>query len=233
MFEGLKVLVVDDEPDLREILKDEFTFEGAEVFEAKNGKEAFEIVKQHNLSAILSDIRMPGGDGIQLVKDLRSTDMDHVPILLITGFADIKNFEAYDLGADGFFTKPFHLEALRDGVQQLMQSPEVRWAKEFNTGGKTITVAEDAESLMPSGRLKLGRGGLLLKQDPSSLKSGEGLRIQFKNGEVSGVIRWLRTEASDLDIGLGLEIFSVSSSLLPHFVQTLKQSKPKSFIPQN
>jgi CheY-like chemotaxis protein len=64
------VLVVDDEDELREIFVDEFRAIGAKVFEARQGVEALEILRREKIDVLLSDVRMPGGDGISLIRNI-------------------------------------------------------------------------------------------------------------------------------------------------------------------
>ena len=67
-----KILVVDDEPDLRELLADEFEYAGHKPFLASNGKEAYDLCTNEEFDAVISDVRMPGGDGIELLEDIET-----------------------------------------------------------------------------------------------------------------------------------------------------------------
>lgn len=117
LLEGIKILVVDDEEDLREILSEDFSNLGAEVVTAKNGREAYELAIKILPQVILSDVRMPGGDGVELLKQVRATYKTAPPhIFLITGFADIQADQAQALGGQGLVSKPFNLKQLRDQV---------------------------------------------------------------------------------------------------------------------
>lgn len=117
LLDGIKILVVDDEEDLREILSEDFASLGAEVFTARNGKEAFELALKELPQVILSDVRMPGGDGVELLKKIRATYESIPPhVFLITGFADIQADQAQALGGQGLVSKPFNLKQLRDQV---------------------------------------------------------------------------------------------------------------------
>ncbi len=120
-LEGIKVLVVDDEEDLREILSEDFANVGATVFTAKNGREAFEIVKRESPEVVLSDVRMPGGDGVELLKQIRTLSQTPPPyVFLLTGFADIQADETIALGGQGLVAKPFNLRQLRERIIQIL-----------------------------------------------------------------------------------------------------------------
>lgn len=114
-LKGKKVLVVDDEADLREIICEDLEVCGAEILQAANGREAYEIYNQHKPDAVVSDVRMPGGDGIEFLKRMRARDESVFPlIVLITGFADLTPEAAVELGVQGMLPKPFNLKQLRD-----------------------------------------------------------------------------------------------------------------------
>ena len=70
VLKGKRLLIVDDEPDLREMLEFEFEMSGASVETAMNGRDALEKFKHQAFDLIISDIRMPGGDGVELIKNL-------------------------------------------------------------------------------------------------------------------------------------------------------------------
>lgn len=103
------ILVVDDEPDLRDILKKELELDGCSVLEAKNGTEALELVKSRQVGAIISDIRMPGGDGLTLLNEVKKHNAA-LPIILVSGYSDINYARALKLGAAGLYAKPFDLK---------------------------------------------------------------------------------------------------------------------------
>lgn len=122
LLTGKKILVVDDELDLREIIGEDFELMGAEVVSAENGVAAFELVQKVHPDAIVSDIRMPGGDGVELLKKVRSSALPVQPkVFLITGFADVTAQQAKELGAQGMLAKPFNLRQLREMVLKALE----------------------------------------------------------------------------------------------------------------
>lgn len=120
---GLTLLVVDDEPDLRELLKDEFEMQGSRVLEAESGEAALSQLRKHRVDAVISDVRMPGGSGMELlrrfVRELPTLpNAGKMPVfILLTGFADVEDAEARALGASALIQKPFDLKALREIVR--------------------------------------------------------------------------------------------------------------------
>lgn len=102
------LLIADDEPDLREILRLEFEGAGWIVLEAENGKSAFELFEVNKVDAVITDVRMPGGGGIQLLEKIKSKNK-MMPVLILTGFTDVLEQEALDKGALSIIKKPFNI----------------------------------------------------------------------------------------------------------------------------
>lgn len=117
-----KVLIVDDERPILEILDLSLTSEGYEVLTAENGEKALEIFEKQRPKLVLTDIKMPGIDGIEVLKRIKKID-DQVEVIVITGHGDMNTaVAALKYGASDFVTKP-----LRDEV--LMVSIERAWKK--------------------------------------------------------------------------------------------------------
>ena len=105
----LNILVVDDETDLQEILADELSRAGAQVAVASDAKQAMERAAKQDFDIVVSDFRMPGGDGLFLLQQLQG-NLQKVPMfVLLTGFADLSEERAVELGAIAILEKPFSL----------------------------------------------------------------------------------------------------------------------------
>ena len=108
-----KVLVVDDQDMIREMLKDFLGKEGYEIIEARDGKECLTQTRNQQFDAIFMDVRMPVMDGIDALKALRAQGVNS-PVFLMSGYGDIGSVEdAKFCGAQDFLPKPFKLEAAR------------------------------------------------------------------------------------------------------------------------
>jgi two-component system NtrC family response regulator len=109
----LKVLVVDDEAAMREVLEMRLKQWGFEVVVAKNAVEALALVEERNPDAVISDLVLPDSSGLDLVRSLQSGEV-HRPVIMITahGAVDIA-VEAMKLGATDFLTKPIDYEMLK------------------------------------------------------------------------------------------------------------------------
>ncbi len=110
---GKTILVVDDEADLRSIIAEDLELIGAWVLQASNGRAALELCRKENVDAVVSDVRMPGGDGIAFAKMLREEEKVFPCFIFITGFADITPEQANAIGVQGMLYKPFSLKELR------------------------------------------------------------------------------------------------------------------------
>jgi len=107
-----KILVVDDESDIRELLKNFLATEGYNVILAADGEAALRLAAEENPDVIILDIRMPGIDGIETCRRLRATKSTSlIPVIVATALRDAL-MESLEAGADDFVTKPFHLVEL-------------------------------------------------------------------------------------------------------------------------
>ncbi|HVY26646.1 MAG TPA: EAL domain-containing protein [Polyangiaceae bacterium] len=112
-FAKPRVLVADDDDELRAFLRRALTAAGYEVSSASNGREATTILGHTPVDAIVSDISMPELTGIELLRAIRGRDPD-VPVILCTGSPDVESaIEAVRLGALHYLTKPIDLEELK------------------------------------------------------------------------------------------------------------------------
>ncbi|MCX5677801.1 MAG: response regulator [Candidatus Omnitrophica bacterium] len=113
-----KILVVDDECDICDFVKNFFQERGYEVLTALNGEDAIEISKKEKPELILLDIRMKGMDGIAALKHLKEIDRKQ-KIIMVTALTDQdKMDEAFRLGACDYITKPLMLDQLEAAVEK-------------------------------------------------------------------------------------------------------------------
>lgn len=114
-----KILIVDDEADVVEVVKMLLELEGYTVLEAFNGKEALEIVEHEELDLIILDIMMPEIDGVEVCRRLRTNDkLDEVPIIMFSAkLSAVDKKDSFDAGADGFITKPFNARSFIAAIQ--------------------------------------------------------------------------------------------------------------------
>lgn len=122
----MKILLVEDEKDLRFSLVHNLGFEGYEVTEAGNGRIAIEFFEQQNFDLIILDIMMPEVDGLTVLKHVRTKNQD-VPILMLTAKStEMDKVIGFELGADDYLTKPFGLGEFLARVKALLRRRQRR-----------------------------------------------------------------------------------------------------------
>lgn len=119
---GKIVLIVDDEPEIRALLRFDFEMEGCTVVEADSGSSALELLALQHIDLIISDIRMPQMDGVELLRRVRQLNPRLPPMILISGFTDCSDENAKRLGAIELFGKPLDLARLINLATQCLQS---------------------------------------------------------------------------------------------------------------
>lgn len=116
-----KVLIVDDQNGIRILLVEVFSSEGYETFQAANGKAALEIVKLHTPDLVLLDMKIPGMDGLEILKHIKQMNPD-IKVIMMTAYGELDMIkEATDLGALMHFTKPFDIDEMRQAVNMQLK----------------------------------------------------------------------------------------------------------------
>jgi len=122
LFKGIKILVVDDDDLLREVMCDVFTSEGADVSEADNGATALTMIQNIKYDVVVSDVRMPGGDGITLAKNISELPGEKPLVFICSGFNDLNHEKADQLNIQKIFEEPFDHKLMIAEVSQKLRS---------------------------------------------------------------------------------------------------------------
>lgn len=118
---GKLALVVDDEPDMRDVICYELKSFQCNTIEASNGHEAYDLVLNNPVDLVVCDVRMAGGDGVELLKRLRERDPKKPPIILVTGYsADLTYDQAQAMGAIALISKPINFDILIAMAQEAL-----------------------------------------------------------------------------------------------------------------
>ena len=112
------ILIADDEPEIRTLLRLYLENENYQIIEAENGKQALELLKKEHVDLCLLDIMMPEMDGYHVLQELRKTS--NIPVMILSAKdADSEKILGLNLGADDYLAKPFHLAELEARVRSL------------------------------------------------------------------------------------------------------------------
>jgi signal transduction histidine kinase/ligand-binding sensor domain-containing protein/DNA-binding response OmpR family regulator len=138
------LLIVEDQADLREFIRDELS-KTYRVLTAANGQEGWELIKQHLPDLVISDVMMPGMDGFALTQLIKTDpETNHIAVVLLTARVTHESrVTGLSQGADDFLTKPFHFDELNLRVRNLLDHQRKlhqRYRQLFSAGGETPSV---------------------------------------------------------------------------------------------
>ena len=117
-LEGLRILVVEDAQDIREVFTLLLRAEGAEVESAANGLEATDLIGRRLFDVVLSDLGLPDIPGDVLIRDLRSRSNRATRVMVVTGYGEPFLTRARQAGADVVFTKPVEWSRILEYLEQ-------------------------------------------------------------------------------------------------------------------
>lgn len=146
MSQPIRVLVVDDDAKMRELLLDTLCALGYQTLGAKDGEEALFLLEKEKMDLVITDIKMPKMDGVVLLGEIKKKN-PHLPVVLITGFNYIYPLEEMmEKGASGFISKPFRISRIEELIAKILNAKPRRGKKEGYLP-KRILVADDDEAL--------------------------------------------------------------------------------------
>lgn len=123
---SIKILVVDDDPDIRDVLKLTLSEENYEVIEAHDGEEAIKIITSKPLDIVILDYKMPKMDGRAVCRQIKKDILlRHLPIIMLTGRGDVTDkVDGIDAGADDYMVKPFEPKELLARIRMSLRRTE-------------------------------------------------------------------------------------------------------------
>jgi two-component system response regulator MprA len=162
MSDAARILVIDDDPKIRSVVRRGLVYEGFRVTEAGSGEEGLDKARDHTPDLVVLDVMLPGIDGLEVCRRLRDAG-DEVAILMLTARDEVKDrVEGLETGADDYLVKPFSFEELLARVRALLrrrptQSGEMlRFvdleldvdAREASRAGRSITLTTTEFNLL-------------------------------------------------------------------------------------
>jgi CheY-like chemotaxis protein len=234
LLQNASILVVDDEPELLEIMAGWFRREGGTVFVAENGAEALSLVCDNHIDVVVSDIHMPVMDGVTMLQKIKSAYTYLPSVMFITGFYDIDPREAYELGAEAMISKPVERKHLIAVVSRILAAREDLWRLPPADKPDAVLLAnfDSLAAALTRGLIAFGRGGFCIY---STLQLAEGpvdllLDFQADQRKVTGqgIVRW--TDFAEAQIGV--EITHIDEACRPWILSLTEPNKSASFIPR-
>ena len=128
-----KILIVDDEDHIRELLKSNLEKNGYAVYMANAGLNGLKLAREKQVDLILLDLMLPGMDGFEVCKEIRRDNIiSNVPIIMLTAKSEeIDKILGLELGADDYITKPFSIRELSARIKALLRRSNVKYDNEI------------------------------------------------------------------------------------------------------
>ena len=238
-----KLLIVDDESDLLDILSARLEMSGYTVFSAANGQQALDIVSNEKIDLVITDVQMPVVTGIQLLENIRQIDSIKPPVIFITGYSSITLEQAYDKGVQAVFYKPFDFKDLLTCIKKFLSSQDERFHPrderiavntKLNFNYSNLKEAQEAHVL------NIGKGGFFMSLEVDKLPAIESkidFCIQFKDGlaEIKGIgqVKWVRKDyEGDMPPGCGVEFIQLDETSNVHASDLISSLKTAKYIPR-
>jgi anti-anti-sigma factor len=185
-----KILVIDDERPTLKMFGLFLNVYGYEMLTAENGEEGIEIFKMHKPPIVLTDIKMPGMDGIEVLRRIKKIDPS-TEVIVITGHGDMDlAIEALNLDATDFLNKPIQRHALEQALQRANERIDINQSKKdeisledhasyavINLQGNITSLSEPFLQETYKQALELNRGKLILHFSENASINGAGIAI--------------------------------------------------------
>jgi len=190
-----KVLMAEDESRMREVIAMLLSDLPLEFIEAKNGQEALDLLDNDTFSLVITDIKLPKVNGMDLLRRVKELDSE-LPVIVITAFGSIENaVEAIHLGAFDYVTKPFKEDRLRDCVQKALRisrlTSEVRHLRKeiegkYNFSNIIGNSAQICEVLQQAGRVASTDATVLVTGESGTGKELLSRALHFNSARAAG-----------------------------------------------
>jgi CheY-like chemotaxis protein len=232
-LEEASVLLVDDEPLLREAMTAWLSRLAGRAFCAEHGKEALHILQSHRIDLVVSDVRMPVMDGLALLQAINHSKPGKPPVILVTGYSDLTLREAYDRGAEAMLEKPIDREELVLAMRRALVHPGELWRQPRRRGIETKlrTQFTSFQSALEAQKLAFGRKGFCIERAGGLREGPLDFTLAFKNDRRlfagQGVVRWTAPEERQA----GIEITNLDEPCRLWMLELLQRRTPPACIP--
>ncbi len=238
-----KILIVDDESDLLEILATRLDMSGYTVLTASDGQKALDIILKESIDLVITDVQMPLVTGVELLESIRSRNWIQPPVIFITGYSAISAEQAFDKGVQAVFYKPFDFKDLLACIKKFLSSQNDRFLSreerqsvyaKLNFSYSSLQEAQEAHVL------NIGKGGFFMSLEPDKLPPIESkidFCIQFQEGAAeikgTGQVKWVRKDfEGEMPPGCGVEFIEIDEKSNRHVLDLIESVKSAKFIPR-
>lgn len=134
-----KILIVDDEIHILELLRYNLETNGFDVVQSETGEEALELISKESIDGMILDLMLPGIDGIEVLKNVRKSDKANLPIIMLTAKnEEIDAVIGLEMGADDYIGKPFRTRELISRLKSVMRRANAKIQMESDSGSDFI-----------------------------------------------------------------------------------------------
>ena len=217
--------------------------EGYDVVMAFYGTEALDKVKEFDPDLVISDVRMPNGDGVFLLDGVKAINKERPTFVFVTGYSDLADEDAFAKGVDGIFSKPIDFNVFLLEVEKYLLPPEERYKRkdERIKADAKIDLSFALSDEKQSESLNIGKGGFFVKIVDNFPAVGEVIdfTITLSSSDVGpvqgkGVVRWTRKEeTSDAPAGVGVQFVEFRSGDIEAFFEHILKSGSATTIPKS
>ncbi len=233
-----RFLIVDDVHEILQVIGGLLKSLGISVETATDGSIAWQKIQDSEFDIILTDIRMPIMNGVELLKKIREVKPNSPCVFITSGYNDYPVDELFNLGANGFLPKPVSASSIRSLINKAFQANEERWKLPRHDDSAESIALEFASfsDMVHSKAIRFGNGGFTLRINRPNvfINSSVKFLFTFQNGPIPsiegmGVIRWVHEKAGQSLVGI--EIEHLTDPCRKQICTWLREQNFKTFIP--
>lgn len=222
MEHSIRILVVDDDERMRELLLDTLSALGYETIGAKDGEEALVLLEDEKVDLVITDIMMPKMNGATLLERIKGKN-PQLPVVLITGYNYIYPMEQMiDKGASGFISKPFRIGRVEELISKVLNTKPEKSGKK-DRSAKKILVVDDDDAL----RSVLEETLVSLSYQVTTASDGQDALNKLKSDSYDLVITDIKMPKMD-----GKELLKEAKHLFPKMPVVIITGYPATYSQQ-
>jgi DNA-binding response OmpR family regulator len=233
----VRILVVDDEREIRELLAARFSIFGFQALTAPSGNKAWqEICADSSIKMVVTDLTMADGSGEELLLKCKQAHPEFPKVFVITGQTQFTPENLLALGAEGFIHKPFDARTLLNTVRNALLSLEerLRYPPYTVPAGSVSMKFKSLEEAFESGNFALGRGGCFVTSKQNLPPEGGLVALDIDLGDFClngiAVVRWRRSD-DKRRFNAGLEFLHLQPDNIKGLKSWVDAVQPKTFVP--